>query len=432
MLEYLLLENTGPAHKMEIEFASRLNLLTGDNGLGKSFLLDTAWWALTQRWPREVNPRMSCGLPARPIDPAKEASISFRLSAKSGNRRVDNTLTYSQRDEEWPRKPGFPWDAGVVVYAHADGSFSVWDPARNLGRRRKHLAYVFTEAEVWDGLWTDDEGRSVPVCNGLIRDWSNWIRAQDEDANAMAAGLRALSPGAPEEVIRPGELQRLSVDDPLDYPSIDTHYADSVPILHVSSGIRRACALAYVLTWAWREHRIAAKKLGKEVADRVIMLFDEVESHLHPRWQRSILRSLRDFGNEVTQPFSGKIFQLVAATHSPLVIGSTEAWFDPKKDAWFDLDLIDAPPRVCIERRRYTPRGSVGHWLTSEAFDLATDRGSIEAEQAILRARVLVQQRAPVLEEVMEVHEQLRAVLPDPDVFWVRWNAFVERCGGEP
>ena len=90
---------------------------------------------------------------------------------------------------------------------------------------------MFTEAEVWDGLWTDEDGRSVPVCNGLVRDWSNWIRAQDDNASAMDAALRALSPGAPEEVIRPGELKRISVDDPLDYPSLATPYAGSVPIL---------------------------------------------------------------------------------------------------------------------------------------------------------------------------------------------------------
>jgi hypothetical protein len=187
-----------------------------------------------------------------------------------------------------------------------------------------------------------------------------------------------------------------------------------------------------VLTWAWSEHRIAATQTGDEVADRVTMLFDEVESHLHPRWQRSILRALRDFGNKETQPFAGRAFQLVAATHSPLVLGSTEAWFDPEKDAWFDLDLVDEPPRVCLQRRQYTPRGRAGHWLTSEAFDLATDRGSIEAEQAILRARMLLQQPDPHLDEVSKIHDELRAALPDADVFWVRWNAFVERCGGEP
>lgn len=281
MLEYLRLKNTGPAHEMEMEFAPRLNLLTGDNGLGKSFLLDTAWWALTRRWPREVNRSMTRGLPARPIDPARPASIRFRLSAKS--KPVESTVTYSQRTEDWPFKPGRPWNAGLVVYAHADGSFSVWDPARNLGPRRRPLGYVFTEAEVWHGLWTDEDGQSVPVCNGLVRDWSSWIRAQDSNASAMAAALRALSPGEPEEIIRPSELQRLSVDDPLDYPSLETPYAGSVPILHASAGIRRACALAYMLTWAWSEHRIAAKQLGHEVAERVIMLFDEVESCRLPK-----------------------------------------------------------------------------------------------------------------------------------------------------
>ena len=430
MIEYLRLRNTGPAPEMELEFGSRVNLLTGDNGLGKSFLLDAVWWTLTRRWPREINRRMTCGLPARPYDRTRPASIRFRLFAKS--KSVESTATYSLRAEEWPVKRDRPWNAGLVVYAHADGSFSVWDPARNLGPRKSRLAYVFTEAEVWDGLWNEVDGRSVPVCNGLVRDWSSWIRAQDENATAMAAALRALSPGAQDEVLEPGKLMRLSVEDPLDYPSVNTSYAGSVPILHASSGVRRACALAYVLTWAWSEHRLAAEQLGEEVTQRVIMLFDEVESHLHPRWQRSILKALRDFGNEDTQPFAGRALQLVAATHSPLVLGSTEAWFDPKQDAWFDLDLVDTPPRVSLQRRQYRPHGSAGYWLTSEAFDLATDRGSVEAEQAILRARALLGKPDPQLAEVMKVHGQLRAVLPDPDVFWVRWNAFVERCGGEP
>ena len=30
---------------MQLELAPRINLITGDNGLGKSFLLDVAWWA---------------------------------------------------------------------------------------------------------------------------------------------------------------------------------------------------------------------------------------------------------------------------------------------------------------------------------------------------------------------------------------------------
>ena len=48
MLKQLDLHAVGPAEQMRMDFAPRLNLIAGDNGLGKSFLLDTAWWALTR------------------------------------------------------------------------------------------------------------------------------------------------------------------------------------------------------------------------------------------------------------------------------------------------------------------------------------------------------------------------------------------------
>ncbi len=45
MLRKLVLKNVGPAAEAALDpVAPRLNLLTGDNGLGKSFLLEAAWW----------------------------------------------------------------------------------------------------------------------------------------------------------------------------------------------------------------------------------------------------------------------------------------------------------------------------------------------------------------------------------------------------
>ena len=222
---------------------------------------------------------------------------------------------------------------------------------------------------------------------------------------------------------------RLSVNDARSIPSINTSYAGPVPVLHASSGIRRACALAYMLVWTRSEHRIAAELHGEKTSQRIIMLFDEVESHLHPRWQRSILKPLLSIGSELQDDIE---LQLITTTHSPLVLASAEAWFDPEQDAWFDLDLEGDPPQARLQRRSYTPRGTAGAWLTSEAFDLATDRGSVEAERAVLRARELLRQPEPPLDDVMQAHDALRAVLPDVDRFWVRWNAFVERRGGTP
>ena len=249
-------------------------------------------------------------------------------------------------------------------------------------------------------------------------------------STAMASALRALSPDwADGDRLEPGPPMRLSIDDARDIPSIRTSYAGAVPILHASSGIRRIVALAYMLTWAWSEHRIAAEMTGEKAVRQVTLLFDEVESHLHPRWQRSILKALRDVGKEL---LDGAELQLIASTHAPLVLASAEPWFDPDRDAWFDLDLEGDPPQARLQRRTYTPRGTPGAWLTSEAFDLPTERGSIEAERAVLRARELLRQSDAPLDDIMKVHEELRGVLPDIDRFWVRWNAFVEDRGGTP
>ena len=66
MLRYLGLNNVGPAPKIELKPGERMTLLTGNNGLGMSFLLDAAWWALTRTWPREVNGRLTSGYRALP------------------------------------------------------------------------------------------------------------------------------------------------------------------------------------------------------------------------------------------------------------------------------------------------------------------------------------------------------------------------------
>ena len=433
MLEYLKLENVGPAPRMEVEFAPRVNLITGDNGLGKSFLLDTAWWALTGYWPAEVNRRMTSGLVARPRDRSKRSAIGFRASY--ADESIKASVGYSRGEEAWTPRRWQRIDA-LILYAQADGSFSVWDSARNNWPRdappvnpERRPPYVFTETEVWDGLAAERDGRTVPLCNGLLHDWSSWIKAKDATSKAMALALRALSPDwVGGDRLEPGPPMRLSIDDARDIPSIRTDYAGAVPILHASSGIRRVVALAYMLTWAWSEHRIAAELTGEKAARHVTMLFDEVESHLHPRWQRSILKALRDVG---TVLLDGAELQLIASTHAPLVLASAEPWFDPKLDAWLDLDLDGDPLQAHLRRRSYTPRGSPGAWLTSDAFDLKTERGSMEAERAVLCARELLRKQADAsLDEVMRVHTELRAVLPDVDRFWVGWNAFVEDRGG--
>ena len=105
-------------------------------------------------------------------------------------------------------------------------------------------------------------------------------------------------------------------------------------------------------------------------------------------------------------------------------------WFDEERDAWFDLDL-ENESGVVLRRGVYERRGAVGHWLTSEAFDLLTDRGSVEAEQVVLRARELLSGEDPSLDEVEEVGRELGKVLSDSDPFLAGWGHFRELLRGE-
>ena len=432
MLERLELENVGPAPEMVLDLQRRLNLITGDNGLGKSFLLDVAWWVLTRKWPRDLNPRLTSGYAARPTDIARPAKMRFALTTDAGNSRSFES-TYTARDESWTGQPGRPWSPGLVIHAHADGGFSVWDPARNYWRRRGNIdvqdrlpGYVFSPEEIWTGLVVPIEGKSTKVCKGLLDDWSSWIRENGENAHRMAEVVGTLTVrGEPWEV---GPILRLSVDDAQDIPSIRTEYSEAVPIVHASSAVRRITGLAYMLVWSWSEHVRAAEQLGIKVAGQVILLFDEIDAHLHPRWQRAIVPAILRVMDHLTNRDSG--VQLIAATHSPLVLASMEPHFDENRDRLFHLDIRDG--RVQLDIVPWAAQGDALNWLVSEAFGLRQARSieaecAIEAAQAFMRGDTL--QNPENLRKPGQIHRELERVLAGQDPFWPRWIVWTERQG---
>ncbi len=384
MLEYLQLDHVGPAERLELSFAPRLNLLTGDNGLGKSFLLDVAWWALTRKWPADVNPLLATGLRARPTaGMTGDASIAFRFTGRTGP--VEYRSDYDRADQGWTGKPGRPAIPGLVLYALVDGGFALWDQARNYWRRKGDLdvqdrppAYVFSAREVWDGL----ENEQGALCNGLIRDWASWQKENGEAFAELQRVLKRLSPDD-KEILRAGELTRVSLDDVRDMPTVRMPYGQDVPIVHASAGIRRIVALAYLLVWSWQEHVRASRLLQQQTAEEVILIVDEIEAHLHPRWQRSILSALMGTVEALTGS-TGPAVQVLAATHSPLVLASVEPLFDSGRDAWFDIDLLPdtGAGQVSVARKLWQRHGEVGNWLTSEAFDLRSPRSLEEGGAA--------------------------------------------------
>jgi len=402
-IERLELRGIASAPAARLELAPRLNLLAGDNSTGKTFVLDVLWWAQTGTWS---------GAMAWP-GPAKEGST--RAAILVGSKETPDVEShFDATREQWVRPSQWPFLHTLTLYARVDGGFTVWDPIRNAvpsgnGRTDVLSTYRFTPENLWHGL----EEHGITWCNGLVRDWVDWQYRRTGLFDSLKEVLAGLS--LPDEPLRPGSPVRVSIHQALDIPTLELSYG-TVPVLYASAAVRRLLGLAYLLVWSWNEHREAARLAGQPVADRVLLLIDEVESHLHPKWQRLFLPALL----RVIQRLTGEVrVQVVASTHAPLVMASLERHFDTERDKVFHFGLEKG--RIVLEEQPWAMQGDAVNWLVSETFGLNQAR-SQEAEQAIEAAEAYMRHEpVPGYESPEKINQKLQEVLPGHDPFWPRW-----------
>lgn len=421
MLQSLSLHHVGPVPNLSATLGSRLNILTGDNGLGKSFLLDVCFWTLTGIWPggRIALPEAN----GKKIEP----KIIYEVQGKSKKAKQNSKhATFDFGSQTWNRPPGRPFMPGLVVYAAIDGSFAVWDPARNYWRdpatgikqgEEQPKAYQLTAETLADGLV---EGKQQ-LCNGLIRDWVEWYlnRKNNPKTNPfeyLESVISALS--HPCEPLLCDEPQKVFSNDSRRFPTLKMPYG-TVSYPKWSAGIKRIVHLAYLLVWAWTEHQQAALLRNESPTDRIVLIVDEIESHLHPKWQRTILPALLQVVQKLQSDISTQIF---ATTHSPLVLASLESHFDMEVDQVFRFNLHEKS--ISLENPTWATQGDVVAWLTSDYFGLDQAR-SREAEEAIEAAEAFVRKDAhrirPHLDTREKITARLQEVLPGLDPFWPRW-----------
>lgn len=410
-LQLLEFSGLGPLKSLRLDPGQRLNLVTGDNGLGKTFLLDVAWWALTQEWAER---------PIIPLGrPVSDVWIRFLVAVSTEARPV--TAKFDLDAFGWQIPKRLPAVSSLVVYGRVDGSFAVWDPANVAlsgpqipGRRR---SVGFSRDEVWNG--------KTPQIEGLIPDLVKW-QSRPDKYPAFRTFERVL------KRVVPPDMGELSIDEPQrirgqsrEIPALRHPYG-TVPITYESAGIRRVLTLAYLVVWAWEEHKIQAKQAGKREERQMVIILDEAEAHLHPKWQRVLLPALAGIGSDLSDELA---IQFLVATHSPLVMASAESIFDPEKDKLFHLDMTEGG-RVVFRELRFAVQGSSDSWLQSDVFGLRF-AGSADAERALRRATEMLKRGTATREEVEAVSGELTEHLASENPFWMRWVLFAAKQGVE-
>ena len=406
LLSSMSIQHTELSSSLSIEFGDRLTLITGDNGLGKSFLLEFAWWITTGEWadkPAYPYRSQRIGVPR----------VDFELKESAG-RRISGGFVFNQMRNSWTLTTSTPHLSALCLFARADGSFAAFDPIRNQlqGISREGVGRL-TSDQVWNG--------KPGLIEGLIRDWVRWQKADDSTTfSRFCEVLRRLSPQdlgqlTPDASIRlPG--------DPRDMPTIRHNYG-TVPIVHASSGVQRILQLAYLIIWSWQEHELAASQASRQPLRRLLVFVDELEAHLHPKWQRMVLPSLMAVTDLLSENLS---IQSVVATHSPMILASMEPDFDPTQDVLYHL--YAHADDVRLDEMPFVKYGDASGWLTSPVFGLQHAR-SREAEQAIERAKALQLAEETDARAVRELTDELRRLLPNEDSFWPRWLYFAESHG---
>ena len=164
-----------------------------------------------------------------------------------------------------------------------------------------------------------------------------------------------------------------------------------VPIRDLSDGYGSLLALVGHLF----QHALQARDWAADpITVPALALIDEIDLHLHPAWQRRIMRDLSQLLPNL---------QIVATSHSAMVAGSVE------ENALLVLRRDGATMKI----ERDFP--SVTGWradqiLTSLLFDLPTTR-DIETEQLFERYARMLRERGPSDDELKALGSKLQELM---------------------
>jgi predicted ATPase len=289
VLKSVTLENIGPFDSLRLELTPTWNLLLGDNGVGKTVVLRAIAAAL-------------CG------DEADSEAVARLL--RSGTDSGSILLAVEGREYKVELKRDPDGKVRIVAASLSPINYDRWlvlgFPAlRSIPwDRPKGPSAPGPEAPSADDLLPIL--RSVP--DERIADIKQWLINLDYAAGSEPEPSRskALLDGFFEI------LQKLTPDLRIKLHSIDkktmeiTLETDSglVPLEAISQGT--GSVLCWIGTLLER-----LSEAGSEGA--ALVLIDEIDAHMHPKWQQLFVGAFRDQFKEV---------QVIATTHSPLLVGS--------------------------------------------------------------------------------------------------------------
>ena len=321
----LKLANVRTIEAAEFRFRPGVNLLVGVNGVGKTTVLDALGVCLSA-YVKQAN-QLHGRAAAFTSDDVRVGAdaLSVECNAQIGPTAY-RYLIHKPRATSVPqKKAGMPREQ--VHDTPGKASFLGDLPPFAAGGEAsgRPLAVLFATnravpSERAPGKGMAAGGTAAAFADAFasrelrLGEFAHWMRAQEALRSENASADKALA--AFEDAVSRflPEYRNLRVDDNGGRPQLLIDRGDStVAVRQMSDGERGTLALVLDLT---RRLVQANPEMSNPVAQaEAVVLIDEIELHLHPTWQRQIVRKLA-----ATFPRC----QFIATTHSPQVIGEVE------------------------------------------------------------------------------------------------------------
>ncbi len=366
-LEKITLENFRCYQRLEINLHSNITVLAANNGQGKTAILDAvriALWPFISQFDLAKTPY---------VDPANTITIDDVRILKSAGQRSPTSDALDALDEMARQFPSSitaigNYNNGLATWQRYrdseakksqtkddTGTKALKNSAKALQQAIRNLSDTPTTLPVFGyygtgRLWrekrlTDGKKGSTEKNNEQIRtfayrdcldpassfkqfqDWfiSAYLKVREYQIKQLESGATSIEApnelrrpvrviqGAVNEVLKPVGWQHLQYSEKYDKSLVLRHPNHGVmKISQLSDGIKNMLAMiadiAYrcVLLNGHLEDQAAKQSPG-------VVMIDEVDMHLHPQWQKTVITSLR-------QAFPN--IQFIVTTHSPQVLST--------------------------------------------------------------------------------------------------------------
>lgn len=336
-LKTITLHNFRCFSDLEVNFNNRLTVVVGNNGAGKSTVLEAA------------------AIAAGTLTAAMDGLTNY------GIKKSDAHYKCFELGSNVDIQPQFPVE--ITAVGDIDGKEVAWSRSLNSAKGRGSLAsakeLTAIAGKYQERMRRGDKGLILPIISyyGTGRLWEQHRGKKDDtfEKNNRSNGYTDSLDGAANDNLMLKWFQKMTIQQlqrgqeipeftavrmaleqvfasitgcsdvkvqfNLDMNEIEVLYFDTnnvhvrIPISQLSDGYK--CTISLIADIAYRMAILNPQLLDKVLLETEgIVLIDEIDLHLHPAWQKRILKDLLEIFPKV---------QFIVNTHAPGVINSVKS-----------------------------------------------------------------------------------------------------------